>query len=73
MLSVKAREAADTIFKVFGMTQLRIKPSLPCLRITVTAIRVAKQVSIAFFTRLHMQHCEKTFVLAGIQNDSRVR
>jgi len=30
MLSVKAREAADTIFKVFGMTQLRIKPNLPC-------------------------------------------
>jgi len=30
MLSVKAREAAETIFKVFGMTQLRIKPSLPC-------------------------------------------
>jgi len=29
MLSVKAREVADTIFKVFGMTQLRIKPSLP--------------------------------------------
>jgi len=29
MLSVKEREAADTIFKVFGMTQLRIKPSLP--------------------------------------------
>jgi len=29
MLSVKARDAADTIFKVFGMTQLRIKPSLP--------------------------------------------
>jgi len=29
MLSVKAREAADTIFKVFGMAQLRIKPSLP--------------------------------------------
>jgi len=29
MLSVKAREATDTIFKVFGMTQLRIKPSLP--------------------------------------------
>jgi len=28
MLSVKAREAADTIFKVFSMTQLRIKPSL---------------------------------------------
>jgi len=26
MLSVKAREAADTIFKVFGMTQLSIKP-----------------------------------------------
>jgi len=26
MLSVKAREAANTIFKVFGMTQLRIKP-----------------------------------------------
>jgi len=24
MLSVKAREATDTIFKVFGMTQLRI-------------------------------------------------
>jgi len=23
MLSVKAREAVDTIFKVFGMTQLR--------------------------------------------------
>jgi len=30
MLSVKAREAADTIFQVFGMTQLRMKPSLPC-------------------------------------------
>jgi len=30
MPSVQAREAADTIFKVFGMTQLRIKPSLPC-------------------------------------------
>jgi len=29
MLSIKAREAADTIFKVFDMTQLRIKPSLP--------------------------------------------
>jgi len=28
MLSVKAREAADTIFQVFGMTQLRIKPNL---------------------------------------------
>jgi len=34
MLSVKAREAADMppIFKVFGMTQLRIKPSLYQLR-----------------------------------------
>jgi len=30
MLSVKAREATDTIFKVFGMTQPRIKSSLPC-------------------------------------------
>jgi len=30
MQSVKAREAADTIFKVFSMTQLRIKPNLPC-------------------------------------------
>jgi len=30
MLSVKVtRQAADTIFKVFDMTQLRIKPSLP--------------------------------------------
>jgi len=29
MLSVKAREAANTIFKVFDMTQLRIRPSLP--------------------------------------------
>jgi len=29
MLNVKAREAADTIFKFLGMTQLRIKPSLP--------------------------------------------
>jgi len=28
MLSVKARKAADTIFKVFGITQLRIKPRL---------------------------------------------
>jgi len=28
MQSVKARQAADTVFKVFGMTQLRIKPSL---------------------------------------------
>jgi len=30
MLSVKAREASDTVFKVFGMTELEIKPSLPC-------------------------------------------
>jgi len=31
MLSLnKAREAADTIFKVVSMTQLEIKPSLPC-------------------------------------------
>jgi len=29
MLSVEAREAADSIFEVFCMTQLRIKPSLP--------------------------------------------
>jgi len=29
MMSVKEREA-DTIFKVFGITQLRIKPSLLC-------------------------------------------
>jgi len=29
MLSVKARETADTIFNVLGMTQPRIKPSLP--------------------------------------------
>jgi len=29
MLSVKVREAADTIFKDFGMAQLRIKLSLP--------------------------------------------
>jgi len=28
MLSFKVRETADTTFKVFGMTQLRIKPSL---------------------------------------------
>jgi len=26
MLNVKAREAADITFQVFGMTQLRIKP-----------------------------------------------
>jgi len=31
MFSVKAREAADTIFQVFGMIHLRIKPtSVPC-------------------------------------------
>jgi len=29
MLSVKAREVANIILKVFGMTQLKIKPSLP--------------------------------------------
>jgi len=29
MLSVKARKVADTIFKVFGMTQLRTILSLP--------------------------------------------
>jgi len=29
MLSVKTREAADTIVAVFSITQLRIKPSLP--------------------------------------------
>jgi len=28
-LSVKAREAANTILKIFDMTQPRIKPSLP--------------------------------------------
>jgi len=35
MLNVKAREAADTIFNVFGMTQLRIKSSLPRFTITL--------------------------------------
>jgi len=30
IFQVFAREAADTIFQVFGMTQLRIKPRLPC-------------------------------------------
>jgi len=30
MVSVNARESADTIFTVLGMTQLRIKPNLPC-------------------------------------------
>jgi len=30
MLSVKVKEATDTIFEVFGMTQLRIEPNLPC-------------------------------------------
>jgi len=30
MLSVKAREATNTIFKVFGMIQLKMKSSLPC-------------------------------------------
>jgi len=30
MLSIKAREVTDTIFKVFGMTQLRIQLSLRC-------------------------------------------
>jgi len=30
MLSVKEREAADTIFQVFGMTQLRNIPNLLC-------------------------------------------
>jgi len=30
MMRVKAGGGADTIFKVFGMTQLRIKPSLRC-------------------------------------------
>jgi len=29
MLIIKAREVADNIFEVFGMTQLRIKPSVP--------------------------------------------
>jgi len=28
-MRVKARKAADSIFKVFGMTQLKIKSSLP--------------------------------------------
>jgi len=30
MLRVKAGEAADTIFTVFGLTQPKIKLSLPC-------------------------------------------
>jgi len=34
MLSVKAKEAADTIFKVLGMTQPRIKLHLPFFIIT---------------------------------------
>jgi len=33
MLSVKARNAADTIFYVLGMTQLRIKLSLPASQV----------------------------------------
>jgi len=46
MLSVKARETADTAFKVFGMTQLRIKPSLPCFageRFNQKATKLAKK------------------------------
>jgi len=30
MLSIKAREAANAILKIYGMSQLKIKPSLPC-------------------------------------------
>jgi len=30
MLSVKIRKAEKPFLKVFGMTQLKIKPSLPC-------------------------------------------
>jgi len=41
MLKVKARKAADNIFNVFGMTQLRIKPSLPCFASDQTTWRWA--------------------------------
>jgi len=44
MLSVKAREAADTIFEVFGMTQLRIKPILPCFAGERSNHQATKQV-----------------------------
>jgi len=41
MLSVKASEVADTIFKVFGMTQLRIKPSLPASQAKALTTKLA--------------------------------
>jgi len=38
MLSVKVRQTADTFIKVFGMTQLRIKPSLPWSAVKIHAL-----------------------------------
>jgi len=39
----KAREAADTIFKVFGMTQLKIKSSLLALQANAPTTRPSSQ------------------------------
>jgi len=48
MLSVKARETADTIFELFGMTQLRIKHSRPCFaaNVLITNLLVIDQHGI---------------------------
>jgi len=52
MLSVKVREAADTIFKVIGMTILRIKPSLPFFAGERSNYKPTKQAKFLALARL---------------------
>jgi len=54
MLSVKTREAADINFKVFGMTQLRVQPSLPCFEGERSKMcRTESKLVIAFYQSYH--------------------
>jgi len=51
MLSVKAREAVDTVFKVFSMTQLRIIPSLLCTKLVVNFVNLG---SVLYITKPYL-------------------
>jgi len=59
MLSVKAREAAGTIFKVFGMTQLTINRSLPCLIVGERSTSNYKATNQYSITTLSLHHERK--------------
>jgi len=59
MLSVEAREAANIIFQVFDMIQLRIKLSLPCFAVERSNHKATKLAQLlaccGFYTVLQQE------------------